>query len=175
MGSHPALDWHETQFTSETIERMADAIRDNRHPIQTQTAEGLPGVWDLAIETLLRALAANSAALKALNHRRPTPPTRIVGLNRAVHFHVKHALHPEYKTTSVWLEVGKLWGVSSGQVKDDISEYKSDGNHYRSDDATRIVQQVINDVSNRTGQGRAEVLREFDADMHDRAAQLRDG
>ena len=174
LGAHGDLDWHEVQCTAESLEKMADAMRDNPHPIQTRTAEGLPGVWDLAIERVLRALAENSAALKALNHHRPTPPARVVGLNRAVHFHVRHALHPEHKTTSVWLEVGKLWAVSSGQVKDDIGEYKADGNHYRSDDAVRIVQQITNDVANTTGRTHLEVLKDFDADMNDRAAQLRD-
>jgi hypothetical protein len=174
LGAHSDLDWHEVQYTAESLENMADAMRDNPHPIQTRTADGLPGVWDLAIEKVLRALAANSAALKAMNHRRPTPPARIVGLNRAVHFRVRHELHPEYKTISVWLEVGKLWDVSSGQVKDDVSEYKADGNIYRSDDAVRIVQQITNDVSNMTGRMRLDVLKDFDADMNDRAAQLRD-
>ncbi len=123
LETHPVLDWVEITYSKSWLLEISEAVSKNPHPIQTRTATGIPGVWDPAIEMVLRALANNRAALKALNHRRPTPPSRVVALNRAVHFHVQVALDPECKRTAVRADVADAWGVKDAQVKDDVARF----------------------------------------------------
>jgi hypothetical protein len=178
LATQDALDWHEAAYTAERLIEMADAM--SRNPRAIPALEG--GVWDTAVESVLRALAANDKALEKLNRHKPTIPATVVGLNRAVHVRVLYELLPDWKAAQVWEEVRTVWGVSAGQVKDDVGEYRvQDGarSNYRPDDAERLVQAiVVNTCNARTRAGdprssRDDVLEDFDKDMRHRAQQLR--
>lgn len=157
---HPVLDRVVVQYTPAFLLDMADAISKNPHPIQTKTATGAPGVWDPAIEALLRSLADKPAALKVLNHRR----FDVVPLNRAVHFHIGVALHPLRKKLAIRKDIATVWGgISEGQVKDDVTSFP---------DAARLTEQLIAVALHKVGCTREDALSLIDADMRDRAAQL---
>lgn len=176
LGVHPVLDWVEDSYSKELLLEMAEAVRKNPHPIQTRSAAGALGVWDSPIESLLRSLAASPAALKALNHRRPTPPARVVALNRAVHFHVVFELLPDGRgrATDAWHKVATAWNVSDGHVKDDVAQFRvDDPRTYRADDAKRLAEQIIALAGANTGKSRIEVLGDFSQDMWDRAEPYR--
>jgi hypothetical protein len=157
--AHPTLDWHVTEYTAARLIEMADAVSKNPHPIQTRTATGEPGVWDPAIETVLRAVAADHKALAALNHKVKLIPADIVGRNRAVHCRVL-ALVKRTKAEERDAYVAKIWGTSPGQIRKDL------GNH---DDAGHVVEQLINAVCVVRRRERADVLKDLNADMHYRA------
>lgn len=165
LETHPVLDWVEIEYRAAMLEEMADAVGKNPNPIQTRAPGGLLGVWDPAIEKVLRALAGSKAAISALNHRRPTPPARVVGFNRAVHVRVLAELLPQRKAAAVWADVAEAWGCSAGHVKDDVGEF---------DDAERLVQAIVVSTCNaRTRAGeprstRGDVLEDFDNDMRGR-------
>jgi hypothetical protein len=182
--THPVLDWHETEYTATSLLEMAAAVSDTTIPVKGRR----DAVWSTAIESVLRSLADNVAALKALNHHRPTPPARVVGLNRAVHVHVLAELHPDQQAKRIWGEVAKAWGCSDRHVKDDVSKHSVQDPGpkdavrtvpYRPDDAERLVQTIVVNVCNaRTRAGkprssREDVLEDFDKDMRYRAQQLR--
>lgn len=174
LPTHPVLDWVETEYTTARLTEIADAVSANPHPIQTRTAQGLRGVWDPAIENVLRTLAANDAALKALNHRRATPPERVVGLNRAVHVLVLAELHPKRKATAIWAEVAAAWGKRPATVKGDVGKYKvKNPREYRPDDAQRLMLTIVHNSCRASGRPREQVLKDFDADLCHRARQLR--
>lgn len=175
LPAHRVLDWCETKYTKETLLEMADAVGDSYIPVKGRR----DAVWSTAVEKVLRALAASPAALKELNHRRPTPPARVVGLNRAVHFHVLTEVYPERKRTAIYADVGDAWGVSPGHVKADVREYAvpdpgpKDAVRsvpYRHDDAKRLMLTIVHNVCVATGRERVDVLKDFDADMRDRGA-----
>jgi hypothetical protein len=179
---HPVLDWCETEYTEARLIEMVDAIRKHPHSIEARPADGPLSFWNLAIEQVLRALADAPAALKALNHRQKRPPARVVGLNRAVHFHLRAELHPG-KKTALYAEVGEIWGVSLGQVKDDVREHAlvKDAKALmveRRYDAKRLMLMTVHNVCNarlRAGEHRSsrdDVLEDFDNDMLGRAQQL---
>lgn len=174
LETHPLLDWVETEYTKERLLEMAEAINKNPNPIRAFTASGkVHGVWDPAIEKVLRALVDNDVALKALNHRRPKPPARVVGLNRAAHFHVWVALNPGRQVKAAWAAVADAWGVTASQVKDDVAKYGvKDSGEYRTNDAVRIVKQIIHNASRMTGHSRAQVLSDFEVDLRDRGATM---
>jgi len=171
LGVHPVLDWCETAYTAARLTEMADAVGKNPHPIQTRTPEGLPGVWDPAIEQVLRALAASPAALKTLNRRGTTPPYRVKGLNRAVHFHVQVALYPRRKRAAILADVGGAWGVTAGHIKDDVTRFLVDGGDPRVRCAEGVlnapffVEQIIAQACHRGRRTRGQALKNFDADM----------
>ena len=119
------MDWVETEYSAELVQELADAISRNPHPIETRTATGAPAVWSTTIESLLRKVAVSPAVLTALIHRRPTPPGRVVGFNRAVHFHVQMELNGR-RVKDARDAVAKAWRVSDGQIKDDVAANRVD-------------------------------------------------
>jgi hypothetical protein len=172
---HPALDWCETEYTAARLLEIAAAVRMHPHPIEARTAEGLTSFWNLAIEQVLRALAGSPAALKALNHRQRTPPARIVGLNRAVHFHVQAEMHHDWKKAAIHADVAEAWGVASAQIKADVRKYAlaNDAKALAVDglyDAKRLMLMIVHNACNTSRRPRAKVLRDFDADLRDRGA-----
>ena len=79
-----------------------------------------------------------------------------------------------------WGEVATVWGVSDGQVKDDVSDYSvvdpgpADGVRsvpYRRDDAKRLMLEILVNRCNASRRSRKQVLKDFDADMRHRAAE----
>jgi hypothetical protein len=176
LATHPVLDWHETEYRQQELLEMADALSKNPHAIKA--AGG--GVWDTAIETVLRALAGNPKALKELNRHKPTLTGPVLSLNRATHFHVQMALDPEQQVKAAWGTVATVWGVSDGQVKDDVSDYGvvDPGPEnavrsvpYRRDDAKRLMLEILINRCNASRRSREDVLKDFDADMRHRAAE----
>jgi hypothetical protein len=178
FSAHPVLDWFETEYTEARLLEIADAVRKHPHTIEARTAEGHLSFWNLAIEQALRALADSDAALKALNHRRKKPPARVIGLNRAVHVRVLAALLPGSKAAEMWQEVATIWHVSASTVKDDVGEYRVEGNNYRPDDAELLVRGIVGATctarlrAGETRSSRDDVLEDFDKDMRERAEQL---
>jgi hypothetical protein len=173
LATHPVLDWVETTYDPATLLEMADAIRKDPHPIQTRTAAGMPAVWNPPIEALLRALADTPAALEKLNRTRPTPPRRVEGLNRAVHYLVRLELRND-RVKDALADVAKVWGASEATIKEDRTNHSvKNPREYKRDDANRLAAQIINDTAVRQSKTRAEVLKAFDADMKHRAKQLR--
>ena len=172
LATHQVLDWVETTYDPATLLAMAEAISKSPHPIQTRTAAGLPGVWDSAIEQLIRTLVDSPAALKALNKPRLLPPRQVVGLNRAVHYQVRLEMRGEGEIKRAMSDVAKVWSATEATIKEDrtIFSVKTPA-EYRHDDAKRIAAQIINDTSVTRGITRAEVLEAFDADMKHRAKQ----
>jgi hypothetical protein len=167
---HPLLDWCPIFYGKARLLEIADALGAISTPAIPVKGRR-DAVWNMAIENVLHALAANKAALKALNRRKPTLPARVLGLNRAVHFHVQAELHPEHKRTAIYADVGDAWGVSAGQVKDDVREYAvRDGREYRPDDAKRLMLTIVHNTCNASGRPLVDVLRDFDADLRDRGA-----
>jgi hypothetical protein len=167
---HPVLDWCETQYTEARLLELADAVQKT-HAIEGRTAEGL---WNFAIEQVLRKLAETPAAVKEMNRRGTTPPNRVKGLNRAVHFHVRMELHPNRRKLALD-EVAEAWCVSAAQVKDDVATFFVDGAdpylHMPGKlHAPFYVNQIVKAVCNHSGKTREEVLTDFDADMCDRGA-----
>jgi hypothetical protein len=192
LDTHPVLDWVEPFYDRAWLLTVAEAVRKNPHPIQTKLATGGWGVWDNGIERLLRTLADNEAALRALNHRRPTPPARVVGLNRAVHFHVVLELLPESRSRvkQAWGKVAAVWGVSDRHIKDDVASFRvGDGDPSLRDadgvyNARFFVDQIVGLARHKIGMERgetewnrkiprADALKLVGEDMCDRAAQLR--
>lgn len=189
LSLHPVLDWCETQYTAAQLVEIANAVRANPHPIEGRSAQGSPGLWNFAIEQVLRKLAETPAVLKELNRRGTTPPWHVKGLNRAVHYHVRMALAPEGLIKTAMCEVAKAWGCESyARVKDDVAAFRVDdadphASQYVLDGVTRayqdargvpnapfFVDQIVKAVCRRSGRTRAQVLADFDADMHDRGA-----
>lgn len=175
LATHPVLDWVETTYEPATLLLMAEAISKNPHPIQTRAAAGQPGAWDSAIEQLISTLADSPAALKALNQRRPLPPRKVVGLNRAVHFLVRLEMRGSGETKRALSDVAKVWDSTEATIKEDRTTFSvKTPTEYRHDDAKRIAAQIINDTSVTRGMTRTEVLEAFDADMKRRAKQWLD-
>jgi hypothetical protein len=190
LATHPVLDWVETTYDQATLLKMAEAISKNPHPIQTRTATGAAGVWDTAIESLLRALADAPAALEKLNRTRPTPPRRVVGLNRAVHYFVQlEILGPDglgYERKDDALKnVSDAWGKSVATIKEDRtthtaktnpSQYWCDdtGDIQRPEDAKRVTEQILVAAMVAYGMTRTEALKGFDSDMRHRAKSLQE-
>jgi hypothetical protein len=174
LPTHPALDWVEPLYSSERLLEMANAISKNPHPIQTRTPEGMPGVWDTAIESVLRALASNAAALKEMNHRRPLPPRRVVGLNRAVHYIVCLELRKGAAKRAL-ADVATVWDAKEATVREDCTDFHvKKRSPFAPTDAHFIAEQIIAGCSINRHVLRATVLKAFDADMKHRAAQLRE-
>ena len=166
---HPALDWRVTEFRAEHLIELADAVSKNPRPIQAKTATGAPALWDPAIEAVLRALADNKKAIAALNK----PPAKVDALNRAVHYHVLRELHPKEKVLVLQKKVSAIWDVTDGQVKDDCATYGAQKTKwFKPLDAPRIAKEIINVVCVAHKRTRAEVLKDFDADMEYRARQF---
>jgi hypothetical protein len=173
---HPVLDWLETEYTKAQLLEIADAVHQT-HAIEGRTPQGSEGIWNAAIEKVLRKLAGTPKALAHMNRRRTTPPNRVKGLNRAVHFHVRMALHPNQRKKALYY-VAQKWCVSETQVKDDVAKYFVDdgdpcvpgGWSIGKANAPFYVNQIVNSVCHRSGKTRAEVLADFDADMCDRGA-----
>jgi hypothetical protein len=168
LPTHPVLDWIETVYAKAQLLTMADAVGSNAHAIRAASGE----VWDTAVETVLRALATSPTALKALNHRRPTLPARVLGVNRATHFHVLTELHPGKKSANK-RDVAKVWRVTDKHVEADVREYQMRGTTYRPDDAKRLMLTIVNNTCKASGRARAAVLKDFDADMRHRAVASR--
>jgi hypothetical protein len=168
LPSHPVLDWHETRYADAQLLAMADAVSKSQHAIPA--AGG--GVWDTAIEAVLRTLADNPRALDELNRRKPTLPARVLGVNRAVHFHVLTELRSGKKLANK-RDVGEIWRVSDKQVEADVRQHQMRGTRYRPDDAKRLMLTIVTNVCKASGLSREDVLKAFDADMRHRATESR--
>jgi hypothetical protein len=174
LPTHSALDWHETLYSRPRLLELAKTVSENPHPIQTRTPEGLPGVEDLAIESVLRALANSPAALKALNRRRPTPPRRVVGLNRAVHYIVRLEIRGKNEVKRALADVARAWGAKVSTIEEDRTDHHVEKRDpFAPTDAHFIAEQIIAGCSINRRLTRAAVLKAFDADMRNRAKQLR--
>ena len=174
MPTHSALDWHEALYTGPRLLELASAISKNPHPIQTRTPEGLSGVEDPAIESVLRALANSPAALKALNRHRPMPPRRVVGLNRAVHYIVRLEIRGKNKRKHALADVARVWGAKVATIEEDRTDHHvKKRDPFALTDAHYIAEQIIAGCSINRKLSRAAVLKAFDADMRNRAKQLR--
>jgi hypothetical protein len=177
LGVHPVLDWVEDHYTTEWLLEVATAVSKNPHPIQARAADGTPAVWDTALEKLLRTLAASPKALDALNHRKPTVPARVLGLNRAVHFYVQRELLGGTKETEKKARgiVADVWRVSDGHVKDDVTDFRAaTPTEYRQDDAKRLMDHIVaSTMATTTNKSRDDVLKDLAADLCERATTTR--
>jgi hypothetical protein len=185
LDTHPVLDWVERTYDQATLLEMAEAVREHKHPINAKTPTGMPGVWNTAIESLLRALAEKPAALEKLNRHRPTPPRRVEGLNRAVHYFVQlEILGPDGlgydRKDDALKNVSDAWVKSVATIKEDRTTHtaKTSPNQYwcddtgdiqRPEDAKRVTEEILIAAVVAHGMTRTEALKAFDSDMRHRA------
>lgn len=172
LATHPALDWVETTYDAAWLEEMAKRI----------DAGALLNEWTLATVGLLRALADTPAALEKLNHRRKTPPRRVEGLNRAVHFLVALE-HCNGRVKDALPYVAKAWGCAVATIKEDRTTHtaKTNKKQYwcddtddiqRPEDAKRVTEEILIAAMVTHGMTRTEALKAFDSDMRHRAKSL---
>ncbi|MEO8062149.1 MAG: hypothetical protein ABI821_05310 [Pseudomonadota bacterium] len=183
---HPALDWVVVEYESKWLSKLADAVAAHHEPIRTRTAEGEPparDAWNLPLEVLLRALAANSDALEGLNYRKPTLPGPILSLNRAVHFHVVRKKAENQDAASVadaQKEIADSWGGGTDSVRGDVRRFRLerrtiDGAEALvvpsgASDAEYLAEQLIAHAEAKLKCSRILAIRVVDDEMRDRAA-----
>jgi hypothetical protein len=161
LKTHSALDWVEPVYDAAWLEDMAKRI----------DADTLLKEWTPATVGLLRALATTPAALKALNRSRPTPPRRVVGLNRAVHYIVRLELQKGAAKRAL-ADVAAAWHAKVTTIQEDCTDYHvKKRSRFAPTDAHFIAEQIVGACSINRGLSRVAVLKAFDADMKHRAAQ----
>jgi hypothetical protein len=107
-------------------------------------------------------LAETANAIDELNHRPTNTPREIMGPNRAAHYLARLELRGEEQKKEVRHYVATAWRTADNTIRDDVVDF-----------GKKAQAHIETFVSQWSRGDRREFLAAFDADMVDRAAQMR--
>lgn len=145
------LDYAVTQYDREGLQRLAKTLAADKARLTPASR---------AAADCLRHLAKTPAAIKALNHHRPSVPGEIVETQRALHYLVRSRLLGNGGSEEAFRQIAQVWRKGVLTIRENLTARKAA--------ARDRLESIIRDKPEWTER---KILKALDADLTARAAQ----